>query len=81
MNPAPGGAPSYQDLSLILELRIASVRPGKAASDDAFHDQMIGGARGADAYSKVELPLRAEINVDCWNELLLLIFERIKAIQ
>src|SRR5580700_4141708 len=55
------------------------MRPGKAPPNNAFNDQVVGGPRGADAHAKVELPLRAEIDVDRRKELLLLIFERVEA--
>ena len=51
------------------------VRPGKAPSDNALDDQVIGGSGCADAYSKVELPLWTQIDVDGRNELLLLFVE------
>src|SRR5580692_2669762 len=55
------------------------MRPGKAPPNNAFNDQVVGGPRGADAHAKVELPLRAEIDVDRRKELLLLIFQRVEA--
>ena len=70
----------------ILDLRIpesgsASVRPRKTPPDDTFHDQVIGRPRRANTHTKVELPLRTEVDIDRWKELLLLIFERVEAVQ
>lgn len=53
--------------------------PFESATNDAFHDQMVGGASCSYADSKVEFPLRAEIDVDGREELLLLIAERIES--
>src|SRR4029077_9480154 len=46
-----------------------------------LHDQVIGGARRSDADSEVELPLRAEVDVDAGEELLLLIAQSVESAQ
>ena len=45
-------------------MALLAVGPGEAAAYDAFHDQVIGGTCGADADAKIELPLRAEVDID-----------------
>ncbi len=56
----------------------ASMRPGEAAADNAFDDEVIGGSGGAYADTEIELPLRAEVDIDGRKKLLLLVFKRQK---
>jgi len=53
-------------------------RPGEAAAKNALDDQVISGRGRANTDAEVELPLRTKININCWNELLLLLAEGIE---
>jgi len=80
--PSPPLAPA---LYVVPALRVLCLRPRmrprESPPHNAFHEQMIGRVRHPDTYSKVELPLRTEIDVDRRNDLLLLIAQRIKPRQ
>jgi hypothetical protein len=50
-----------------------AVGPGKPSPNNAFDNQMICCPGQAYSNPGVELPLRTEINVDGWKDLLLLL--------
>lgn len=55
------------------------MRPGKTPSNNALHDQVIGGVRGTCADAEVKFPLRSEVQINRRKELLLLISKRIES--
>src|SRR5579863_450909 len=55
------------------------VRPRKAPADDALHDEMISGSGRTHTDSKIEFPLRPEVDVNTGEKLLLLISRWIEA--
>ena len=58
-----------------------AVYPGKAPPKNAPDDQVIGRSGRAHPNSKVEFPLRPQVVVDGWEELLLLILQGIETVQ
>ena len=57
------------------------VRPGESPAEDALDDQMVSGSGRADPNSEVEFPLRPQIEINGREQLLLLILQRIEAVQ
>src|SRR5437868_12000094 len=55
------------------------MRPGEAAADNSFDDEMVGGARGSHAHTEVKLPFGREVEVNGREELLLLVAQWIEA--
>src|SRR6266702_3145161 len=49
------------------------VAPVKAATDDAFDDEVVGGGSGADAEAEIELPFGRDVEIDRSKKLLLLL--------
>ena len=53
----------------------------KSPSDDHFKDKMIGASGHSNAHTKVEFPLRRNVEVDGWKNLMLLFPLRIEAAE
>src|SRR5581483_11688852 len=52
--------------------------PAEPIAEDHLHQQVVGAAGGADADTEVELPLRAEVEVDGGHDLVLLLAQRVE---
>src|SRR5689334_13745047 len=50
----------------------------EAAADDHFEDEVVGIVCNADAEPEVEFPFRRNIKVDCRDELMFLLAQRVK---
>lgn len=57
------------------------VSPGKTPADNALDNQVIGRPGRTHSHSEVKFPLRPQVEVNGWEELLLLIFQWIETIQ
>src|SRR5271166_3908435 len=65
-------------LRAFLLRRRAPLAPIEAPANDRFKQHMVGGPRHANPQTKVDLPLRRNIQIECRNKLLRLIREGIE---
>ena len=57
------------------------MRPREPSANNALDDQVVSGGRRPNPDSEIELPLRAEVDVNRGKELLLLLMQRVESSQ